>query len=125
MSSNINDVEKIKIHAWMYEADRLALLKKHSKGLPERCFLRDDSAFGPVNQDGKVMILDFDWSGVWSGHALFDGELEDIAKCIHGTIEALFFWDSDGGPTGLRIVDGKMTMPTVTCTLEPEPMDAA
>lgn len=142
MSYNIDSTDTIYSDAWMYEDDRIRLGEQWEElglSLPESSFLNDDKytmqrCWGPIEVDGEPLpfgmggrakrhLKHFLWNGEGSGSG-FHESLADVAKYIHGRIDAIATWEGGDSFSGIRIVDGKFTEPKVIQYLEPLPGDS-
>lgn len=120
MSTNIQQVQILKIDAWMYAIDIQNLLDVEAL-LPENSPFDDLSPRRlreVARAGGKITLTNFQWCGEFSGASFFD-ILPQIARKIHGTIEGVLTWES-GTTNGFRIKDGKLTRHAVVMALGEE-----
>jgi len=124
MSCNIDAVTILTLDAWMDARDILRLIEEHKGKLPDDCFLRKrkkkamDSVLGGTG-DGRIALVSFAWTDEGSGHSYDEVLIEKIAPKIHGRVEVVLHWET-GELSGLRIVDGKVTLHKIALSLGEE-----
>ena len=120
MSYNIDTINVLHLSAKIRSVDASRLRRKYKADLPEGCFLHNGLA--KEDSDGFCALTEFEWVGEGSGNSWRD-LIGEIASKIVGKVEAILTWEGGDSVTGLRIVDGKLTEPAVSMTLEREPDD--
>lgn len=119
MSYNISTITIVTLDAYITIAD-LKEVAAELKGWPECNFIDEHlialekGKIKPI--EDRVLLTSFDWCSEGSGRA-YHQQMRDIAKKIHGRVEAVLIWEGGDTVSGLRIVDGVMTEPIVTMTL--------
>lgn len=120
MGMNIDHIECQKLDAWMYAKDIARLYEQWEDELPEGNFLEDLNNALPDDFDPEAMVplqnLWFYGEGSGSAWDSYSGCFDDIAKMIHGRVEAVVTWEG-GDVEGLIIQDGEVTECTVKQTL--------
>lgn len=120
MSYNIDHVEAVVLDAWMRAADIVTLLGDMEDELPESNFLEahEAEAIKAMKTDGDARVkLKNLWFSSESSGTCYPDSLKKIAKKIHGTVEAIFYWEGGNSVTGVLIKDGKFTDCKVECCL--------
>lgn len=121
MSYNIDSIDTLHASAFMVAGEGRELFDRYENDLPEGCFLHAFAGKDPKDRE-HISITDLGWTGGGSGRA-WQAFFPAVAAKILGRFEAVLIWEGGDAITGLRIVGGKMTEPTVRMELAREPDD--